>query len=85
MDVRIGEQRLDGIVGLDLAAVLGAQRRGVERTGGVDCRDLRLAARVDGIDVGRGSPSIADDGDVVFFAHGIFEEREELALYASAV
>jgi hypothetical protein len=32
MDVRVGEQRLDGLIGFDLAAVLGAERGGIERT-----------------------------------------------------
>jgi len=31
MDLRIGEQGFDVIVGLDLAAVLGAERGGIER------------------------------------------------------
>jgi len=42
VDVRVGEQGLDGLVGLDLAAVLGAEGRGVERSRGVDRRDLRV-------------------------------------------
>ena len=70
VDRRIGEHRREVCVGLDRRAMLRAQLRGIERTRRPDRRDLRAGAGVDCGDVGGGGPAVADDRDVIFFAHG---------------
>lgn len=77
MDVGIGQHGVDVLVGLDGAAVLGAQFRAVQRAGGVDGGDLCLLAGVDRVNVRGRCPAVTNDADVVFFHEG---EKEEGAL-----